>query len=99
MLDPVDYCIEEDLTRASLLEPSCGQGDLLFVAVQSLLDSTQRHHGSLTDVITLLLNALRAVELHEETFSTLQHALLFLSRNVVSSHRRHATWLTPDSPR
>ncbi|HEU5381513.1 MAG TPA: Eco57I restriction-modification methylase domain-containing protein, partial [Ktedonobacteraceae bacterium] len=76
MLDLVGYRVEEDLTQASLLEPSFGQGDFLLVVVQRLLDSALRHHGSLPDAIPLLRNALRAVELHYETFSTTRNALL-----------------------
>jgi hypothetical protein len=76
ILDLVGYCAEEDLTRASLLEPSCGQGDFLLVAVERLLDSVVRHHGPVPQAAPLLHNALRAVERHYETFATMRNAVL-----------------------
>lgn len=78
MLDLAGYCIEEDLTQASLLEPSFGQGDFLFVAVERLLDSSVQHHGSLLNIVPLLRNAIRAVELHHETFTSIRSQLLLL---------------------
>jgi hypothetical protein len=100
MLDLIGYRVEEDLTRASLLEPSCGQGDFLLIAVKRLLDSTLRHYGSLHDAATRLGNALRAVELHEETFAAMRNALLLLlvERGIASHEARHLVdaWLVHD---
>src|SRR5581483_5837567 len=76
MLDLAGYRVEEDLTGAMLLEPSFGQGDFLFVVVQRLLDSALLHHGSLPEAMPLLRHALRAVELQDETFSTVRNSLL-----------------------
>jgi hypothetical protein len=76
MLDLAGYCVEEDLTQASLLEPSFGQGDFLLVAVERLLDSVLQHHGSFFDSVSLLRNALRAVEVHQETFTAMRNTLL-----------------------
>src|SRR6266436_1094868 len=78
MLDLAGYRIEEDLTQASLLEPSFGQGDFLFVAVERLLASSVQHHGPLLNTVPLLRNAIRAVELHHETFTSIRSKLLFL---------------------
>jgi len=84
MLDLAGYCIEEDLTQASLLEPSFGQGDFLFVAIGRLLDSCILHRGPLLNAVPLLRNAIRAVELHQETFTSIRsELLLFLQeRNI-----------------
>src|SRR6266496_5766654 len=84
MLDLAGYRIEEDLTQASLLEPSFGQGDFLFVAIERLLDSFILHHGPLLHAVPLLCNAIRAVELHQETFTSIRsELLLFLQeRNI-----------------
>jgi hypothetical protein len=97
MLDLIGYGAEEDLTRASLLEPSSGQGDFLLVAAERLLDSAIRHHGSLLKAVPLLGNALRAVELHDETFTTMHDALLLLleERGIEPQDARQLvdTWL------
>jgi hypothetical protein len=100
MLDLASYRTEEDLTRASLLEPSCGQGDFLLIAVERLLDSTLRHYGSLHDAGARLSNALRAVELHEGTFAAMRNALLLLlaGRGIASQEARRLVdaWLVHD---
>ena len=84
MLDLAGYRIEEDLTQASLLEPSFGQGDFLFIAIERLLASFVLHHGPLLNTIPLLRNAIRAVELHQETFTSIRSKLLLLlqERNI-----------------
>jgi hypothetical protein len=76
MLDLAGYHVEEDLTQASLLEPSFGQGDFLFVAIERLLASFVQHHGPLLNIVPLLRNAIRAVELHQETFASIRNKLL-----------------------
>jgi hypothetical protein len=76
MLDLAGYGVEKDLTQASLLEPSFGQGDFLLVAVERLLDSALQYHGPFFDAVSLLRNALRAVELHQETFTAMRSTLL-----------------------
>lgn len=76
MLDLVGYRVEEDLTQTSFLEPSFGQGDFLLVAVERLLDSALQHHHPLCDAVPLLGNALRAVEIHQETFTAMRTTLL-----------------------
>jgi TaqI-like C-terminal specificity domain/Eco57I restriction-modification methylase len=99
MLDLAGYCIEEDLTQTSLLEPSFGQGDFLFVAVERLLDSVVLHHGSRT-MVPLLRHAIRAVELHQETFTSIRNKLLLLlqERGLESQDALQLadTWLIHD---
>lgn len=100
MLDLVGYCVEADLTRTSLLEPSCGQGDFLLVAVQRLLDSTIRHYGTLSNALPLLRDALRAVELHQGTFVAMRRTVQVLleERGIASQDARHLvdSWLVHD---
>src|SRR5579883_1603673 len=84
MLDLAGYSVEEDLTQASLLEPSFGQGDFLFVAIERLLTSFVQHHGPLLNIVPLLRNAIRAVELHQETFASIRNKLLlFLQERCI----------------
>ncbi len=78
MLDLAGYRWEEDLTQASLLEPSFGQGSFLFVAIERLLDSYVQHYGPLINTVPLLQNAVRAVELHHETYTLVRNKLLLL---------------------
>ena len=78
MLDLAGYRKEEDLTQASFLEPSCGQGHFLFAAIERLLDSFVLHRGPLLNTVPLLRNAIRTVEVHQETFTLIRSKLLLL---------------------
>ncbi len=78
MLDLAGYRVEEDLTQAMLLEPSFGQGDFLFVVVERLLDSFIKHHKSLLNIVVILRNTIRAVEVHQDTFLSVRRRLLLL---------------------
>jgi hypothetical protein len=67
ILDLVGYTSDKPLYRRRLLEPSFGNGDFLLPAIERLLHSwnvTPRPKNSEDD----LANAVRAVELHQETF-------------------------------
>jgi Eco57I restriction-modification methylase/restriction endonuclease TaqI-like protein len=70
VLDLAGYRAEEDLTHASLLEPSCGRGDFLLIAVERLLDSYIRYKSTDRELVPTLRDAIRAVELHRETYVT-----------------------------
>lgn len=69
MLDLAGYTSDRPLHQRRLLEPSFGQGEFLFAAVRRLLAAAP--HSALE-------NAIRAVELHGETFRTTQAKLLDL---------------------
>ena len=75
ILDLTGYRIERPLHKLKLLEPSFGDGDFLFPAVERLLCA-----WTTTDKTTPPLEALgdciRAVELHRDTFDR-THAALF----------------------
>jgi hypothetical protein len=100
MLDLAGYCVEEDLARTSFLEPSFGQGDFLLVAVERLLTSYVLHGGEVTQATSNLSQALRAVELHQESFyKTRGNLLLLLEKQSLPPHDASLladTWLVHD---
>ncbi|HOI95552.1 MAG TPA: Eco57I restriction-modification methylase domain-containing protein [Syntrophobacter fumaroxidans] len=69
ILDLVGYTADQPLYEKQLLEPSCGAGDFLLQVVDRLLASW-RNSNHQTVVVDDLAGALRAVELHRETFAT-----------------------------
>lgn len=73
ILDLVGYTADKPLHEMKLLEPSFGSGDFLLSAVDRLLDSYRRsnRHSFVDD----LGPAIRAVELHHESFHTLSRKL------------------------
>ncbi|MBC8074597.1 MAG: Eco57I restriction-modification methylase domain-containing protein [Chloroflexales bacterium] len=80
MLDLLGYTVGHDLTAARLLEPACGAGDFLLLAVERLLQSAQAH-GALTDhALARLGPAVRAVEVHDATLEMLRGRLHTLLR-------------------
>ena len=74
MLDLAGYTEDKPLGRMRLLEPSCGAGDFLLPAVQRLLKAARRDKVSARG----LLQAVRGVELHRETFAETRDKLLAL---------------------
>lgn len=64
ILDLAGYTSEKPLWQSRLLEPSFGSGDFLIPAIERLLLAATRDGKSTLD----LLNAIRAVELHRETY-------------------------------
>jgi TaqI-like C-terminal specificity domain/Eco57I restriction-modification methylase len=78
VLDLAGYRAEEDLPRASLLEPSCGRGDFLLIAVERLLDSYRRYKSTDREIVPTLRNAIRAVELHRGTYVATYNSTLDL---------------------
>lgn len=67
MLDLAGYTDDQPLYNLRLLEPSCGGGSFLFRAVERLLSAWRKHHPHGLNFKDLE-NAIRAVELHRETF-------------------------------
>lgn len=55
-----------------ILEPSFGKGDFLFLIIERLLNSFELERPS----VKKLVNAIRAVELHDETFHRTKSALI-----------------------
>lgn len=76
ILDLVGYLPEEDLTQASLLEPSFGSGDFLLVALERLLQSYFLHHANGSKIVPALEKSLLGVEVHQETFFLTQKKVL-----------------------
>jgi hypothetical protein len=68
ILDLVDYTSDEPLHRRRLLEPSFGGGDFLLPAVERLLGAW-RSAGGAAEAGATLGDAIRAVELHRETYA------------------------------
>lgn len=67
ILDLAGYTADKLLHELRVLEPSCGTGSFLFAIIERLVTSwqTARPNGS---ALKDLSNAIKAVELHEETF-------------------------------
>lgn len=74
ILDLVGYTVDQPLHRRRLLEPSCGGGDFLLPAVDRLL-AAWRASDCPEEASAALGNAIRAVELHHETFATTRRKL------------------------
>ena len=74
ILDLVGYTSDQPLSKCRLLEPSFGDGDFLLPALDRLLASVA-WEGSLPSVDTLV-PAIRAVELHRETFHRTRTAVI-----------------------
>jgi len=68
MLDLLGYTDDRPLYDLRVLEPSCGGGSFLFPIVERLLSAWKKTHLR-SPGFESLENAVRAVELHRETFS------------------------------
>jgi hypothetical protein len=91
ILDLVGYTSDQPLTELRLLEPAFGQGDFLFPALDRLLTVWSMLPAESRSVADLL-PAIRAVELHEDSFHrTRQQLLTYLQNHGFSS--RDATTL------
>lgn len=75
ILDLTGYTPDKPLHEKRLLEPSFGGGDFLLPAVERLL-AAWRVHGDGGSMFDALKDAIRAVELHRDTFQTTRHVLL-----------------------
>lgn len=98
ILDLVGYTVDKPLHQMRILEPSFGDGDFLLPLVERLL-LAYRETGY-KNIAVDLVTAVRAVELHRDTFertSKKLHALLVA--NGVSPSGAHIlcnAWLTRD---
>jgi hypothetical protein len=75
ILDLAGYTADRPLYRMKLLEPSFGNGDFLFVAVDRLFQSW-KSNGDVNRPLEELGECLSAIELHRETFDQTRSALL-----------------------
>ncbi|MBE2286379.1 MAG: Eco57I restriction-modification methylase domain-containing protein [Prosthecobacter sp.] len=80
MLDLIGYTSERPLWQFRLLEPSFGGGEFLLKAVERLLEASQKANIAARE----LAAAIRAVELHRDTFTQTREELakLLSAKNV-----------------
>ena len=74
ILDLVGYVPDADLCSVRILEPSFGAGDFLLPIASRLVASCLRHTRFLD--FESLVNCIRAVEVHHETFASTRLALI-----------------------
>lgn len=97
ILDLVGYTEEQPLHEKRLLEPSFGGGDFLLPMIERLLSAWRaaRPNGSVLDDLS---GAIRAVELHRDTYcSTYQAVISLLNREGLTAHTATAladSWLS-----
>lgn len=100
ILDLSGYRADQPLHRMRLLEPSFGGGDFLFPAIQRLWEAYVANGGTSADASHCLRDAVRAVELHPETFEgTLRRLLDLLASCGMSGADARAlcsSWLVRD---
>ena len=77
ILDLIGYTEDQPLHQKRLLEPSFGGGDFLFPIIERLL-SAWRIASPCGSVLDELGNAIRAVELHHDTFRSTYAAVVAL---------------------
>lgn len=75
ILDLTGYTEDRDLARLTLLEPSAGHADFLLPAVGRLIGSFQAHGGDVAKAAAQLGRAIRAYEVHEESFDIARAAV------------------------
>lgn len=75
ILDLVGYRVERPLHRLRLLEPSCGDGNFIVVAVERLLDAWAGSADRMKDPVAQLADSLVAVELHAATLKRTRNQL------------------------
>ena len=80
ILDLTGYTITSVLHKKHLLEPSFGEGAFLLVAVERLIDAYMSRKPKKADMVTDLRNAIRAIELHHDSFDETRQKLRRLLR-------------------
>ncbi len=68
ILDLIGYTPDKPLVKQALLEPACGEGSFLCVAVERLLASLRNNRKVVMDA-DLVKPAIRAVELHADSLA------------------------------
>jgi len=99
ILDLCGYSSDKPLYLWRFLEPSFGNGDFLFPAVERLIAAFKRDKGSLAKA-ELLFNAIRAIELHSETFektsAELVKRLITYGVAISTAYKLVKQWLLND---
>lgn len=99
ILDLASYTSDKPLHQMRLLEPSFGGGDFLLPAVERLLVAWHSH-GDGGSIFDALKNAIRAVELHRDTFQFTRRALVeYLTASDIgaqTANRLADIWLVQD---
>lgn len=99
ILDLAGYTPDKPLHGKRLLEPSFGGGDFLLPAVERLL-AAWRIHGDGGSMFDALKDAIRAVELHRDTFQSTRRALVEYLRaadvGLQTANRLADAWLVQD---
>lgn len=99
ILDLAGYTEDQPLYSKRLLEPSFGAGDFLLPAIGRLLDSW-KSLNRLDSPVEDLRDAIRAVELHRQTFMTTHAAVVsFLVQEGISNKAATEladSWLVQD---
>lgn len=97
ILDLVGYDSGAPLHKRTLLEPSFGDGDFLFPALERLFASFERSKAK-TNPVLALKDAVRAVELHRVTFEKTKGQLIgFLKERGLTAKESSAlanVWLS-----
>ena len=75
ILDLVNYTADRPLHKIRLLEPSFGGGDFLLIAIERLLKAWSKRKGK-ADPEEMLANAIRSVELHDDTFQATREKVI-----------------------
>lgn len=76
ILDLVGYTDDRALYQMSLLEPSFGDGDFLLIVVKRLVNSWKKNKDINNLSFDVLLNSIRAIEIHKNTFESTRFKLI-----------------------
>ena len=76
ILDLVGYVAGKPLHLQRILEPSFGEGDFLLPIIDRLLEAWRTHSGNISVADIELAGAIRAVELHRQTFVSVRQAVI-----------------------
>ena len=98
ILDLIGYTPDRDLRNTRLLEPAFGNGDFLLAVIERLLASCERHNKDTEGMnFDALENAIRAIELHGNTFTSTHErvASLLAANNFPNdvAERLLSSWL------
>ena len=98
IFDLAGYTEDQPLHKKRLMEPSFGGGDFLTAIVRRLLTSWRAATGGKGSALNDLANAIRAVELHRDTYqSTRREIAALLAAEGISPEAADALldcWLT-----